>query len=56
MESNYNKHRPLYRPIPTKSEVISYGLQPKWKQRESAYAWRNVSSKRSLIPPEKKLG
>ena len=26
---NYDEYRPLYRPIPTESEVIAYGLQPK---------------------------
>ena len=29
--SNYDEYRPLYRPIPTESEVIAYGLQLKWK-------------------------
>ena len=28
LTSNYKGYRPLYRPIPTKSEVIAYGLRP----------------------------
>ena len=37
MESIYDEYRPLYKPTPSKSKVIAYGLRPKWKQREFAY-------------------
>ena len=36
MESMDDERRPIY----TESEVIAYGLRPKWKQRESAYVSR----------------
>jgi hypothetical protein len=47
IESNYDEYRPLYRPIPTESKVIAYGLRPKWKQKEYAYVnrkrmWRTL--------------
>ena len=33
MESNYDEYRPLYRPMPTESKVIAYGLRPKMEAK-----------------------
>ena len=55
IESIYDEYRPLYRPIPSKSEETAYGLRPKWNQKESAYVSRKRMWRTSRTTVNRKI-